>query len=81
MVTPYTGQVVFYYPDMTERSGWPGDKPYAAIVTQTKFQVGQKPKVNLHIFHPNGERLAKSDVVFALGEEIPTAGQAGVITD
>lgn len=81
MPTPYTGQVVLYYPDMTERSGWPSDKPYPAIVTQTKIAIGKKPLVNLQVFHPNGERLAKADIVFALGEEIPTAGQAGIITD
>lgn len=80
MATPEIGQVVYYYPTMVERSGYPGDKPYAAIVVDTKKPYDMKPTVSLHIMHPNGMQLFLTDVVFALGDEIPTPGQAGITT-
>lgn len=79
MDTPFVGQTVYYYPTMVERSGYPGDRPYAAMVADTKKPLDRKPTVTLHVFHPNGEKLVLADIVFAMGEEVPTAGQAGVI--
>lgn len=80
MPTPYIGQIVAYVPTMVERSGWAGDEYYPAILTQVKIAEGQKPRVNLQVFHPNGGMLVKIDAIFCLGEEVPTFGQAGVIS-